>query len=582
MVDIPENVRQVLVQLLPANIIKDITCYVFYDNHPRDDKKIDITVVTKMGEVKEYFQRDLLSSVKLENTTSVTKIEILRNSRCKLFYLVVGVNELLILSRRDKLRIHNKLLHVSSYKLCDTSSNGQALLKVVTEFDQIPVVADDNFENFRQEDFTPSPPQMEGAIITHLMRKLIEAKYSVKCNEKALNEFVNIRQTVAYSIYKKIHPNLEDSVFKDGGEKMATALKVCAQKPWIKACNKKLVIVYNVYNQNVEHLEEVQILLHGTTRQTVEYSTKIFEKQDTLPYWKESCKQTLVSNKESAIVVVIDYEELKDNVISKMEFNGVLIYKKSQNECVMPIDDVKFSPLDTMGEQFDVMCSNPMDNNIMLAVLASTEKTDLILRQVKNSDESSVTFNIFCEYLKMERVNNDDNIVIHRHSPYHVLNGIMIVLNSNRNGGRLEISVYSRSPSQVLALQHLIQDIVPYTIVITTPTHKITAKDALLTHQYNEHLDQDTKSVTDYTRYAPSMLNRTGLVLQYLDNCMIHMSESKNPVVQNKIGSEIDLFAQGETGYKEFKEKMREEAANGVKMLEDKVLGPVSDAMCVD
>lgn len=67
--------------------------------------------------------------------------------------------------------------------------------------------------------------------------------------------------------------------------------------------------------------------------------------------------------------------------------------------------------------------------------------------------------------------------------------------------------------------------------------------------------------------YASSMLNRTGLVIEYLDKSIIKMNESKKSVVWSKIGSEIDLFAQGEASFKEFKEKMWEEASKGVKML---------------
>lgn len=127
-----------------------------------------------------------------------------------------------------------------------------------------------------------------------------------------------------------------------------------------------------------------------------------------------------------------------------------------------------------------------------------------------------------------------------------------------------------RTPSQVLALIHYIHEAVPLTIVITTPNHIITAKDEKLS-KYNEDALDITQKLYNYQDYATSILNRTKLVLNYLDSSMMKMSESKNALVQNKIGSEIDLFAGGEASYLEFKRKMREEAANGVKKLNNDV-----------
>lgn len=102
------------------------------------------------------------------------------------------------------------------------------------------------------------------------------------------------------------------------------------------------------------------MLLHVNARYCIEYSTKLFEKKNSLPFWEEKQTQTLKPNTESAIVAVIDLKEMKDNVISKVEFNGVICYKKSEKECILPIDKVMLSPLDTIEERFDVLCSNPM------------------------------------------------------------------------------------------------------------------------------------------------------------------------------------------------------------------------------
>lgn len=222
---IPENVQQVLLQIVPAFIIKDIACFLFYDNHPRDEKNIDVIICTKMGDVREYFQRVLLSSVNVESECIQTEIRILRNSRCELFYLVFGGEELTILSRKDKLELHQKLNNVAKYELSDSACSGQATLKVYQKDNNIPLVPDDNFQNFNYLDFSETlglPLKQESEeLITNLKRKLTEAKYSLKMNEKSYLDFINLRHEVAYSIYKKIYPNLEDSQFKDGMENVS-------------------------------------------------------------------------------------------------------------------------------------------------------------------------------------------------------------------------------------------------------------------------------------------------------------------------------------------------------------------------
>ncbi|XP_075981142.1 uncharacterized protein LOC142979836 [Anticarsia gemmatalis] len=589
-----DNVRQAIIQLVPASIVNDITCYVFYDNHPRDEKNIDILVCTKMGEAREYFQRDLVSSVDLETTTRLTDVKILRNSKCELFYLVAGGEELTILSRKDHLEIHQILNSVARYDISDSACSGQPTLKVICKNSEIPLTPDDNFENFTPLNFSPSfglPKNEESlpVIINHLMRKLVEAKYSVKCNEQCLNELLKMRQAVAFSSYKKIHPNLDESVFKDG-LKLANALQISTQKPWIKTCNKKIVVAFSVCNRNEEALENVHILLHGTTKLSIEYTTKIFKRSHNPPYWNETTAQVLKPDIEYAIVTVIDYEELKHNVITKMQFNGVIFYTKDDKECILPIDDVRLSSSEVMGQDFDVLCSDPMDPNIMLAILASTEKTDLIMRRLdtdpilKRSTEQSLTLDIFIKYLQMEQVPNTENIVIHRKSPYHVLNGVMVVSDivKQEKKNQLAVTVYSRCPSQVLALIHHIHDAVPFAVVTTTPDQKITALNDSLS-MYNESTIPDRGPTQNYVNYASSVLNRTKLVLQYLDSSVIQMSETKNLALQAKLGTEIDLFAQGEAVFKEFKEKMREEAAKGVKILYDDLESvAVPDEMCVD
>lgn len=213
----PENVRPVLALLLPASILNDVKCFAFYDNHPQDERNIDITICTESGEVREYFQRDLVSSVNLENKGVYTEIKILRNKKCELFYLVAGSEQLTILSRKENLKIHKILFHVTDYKICDFDCSGEAVLHVYLKNCKNAVVPDDNYENFKPFDIfaTPTAPPLNEFIITHLNKKLIEAKYSVKTNEKCLKEFLHVRQSICYSLYKKIHPKLGDCIFAD-------------------------------------------------------------------------------------------------------------------------------------------------------------------------------------------------------------------------------------------------------------------------------------------------------------------------------------------------------------------------------
>uniref|UniRef100_A0A2A4J5I0 Uncharacterized protein n=1 Tax=Heliothis virescens TaxID=7102 RepID=A0A2A4J5I0_HELVI len=596
--ELSENVRQVLKKLLPASVLNEVACFVFYDEHPSDNKNIDVTICTKSGVVKEYYQRDLICSIKLPDILNATEIKIIRNSECELFYLVVAKESITILSRRDKLLIHQMVSNVARYDISDISCSGQANLRVFCTGDAVPLTFDDNFENYKCPDVSMAVSDEQNddtlPLINHLKRKLSEAKYSVKFNEKTYKEFLDLHQSVAFSTYKKIHPNLDDSVFKNGTKEIASALRINTATPWIKVCNKKVVIVLNVCNLNNEHLEDVHILIHSQTGiqenttknilHSIEYTTKIFEKTATSPFWEEKKTQTIRKNIDSAIVAVIDLEELKSSVISRIEFNAIVFYKKYGKEFLLPIEDVYLSSLDTMGEEFDVFSSEPMDSNILLAILATTTKTELIARHIKKDNDEPLSLDVFCKYLKMEQLPHCDNVAIYRKNPYHILNGIMLVMNNEGIHGIASqtLSVYSRTASQVLAFIHYIQDAVPLTIVITTPNYRITAKDNKLSH-YNEEMTENSQLSYNYQNYGTSILNRSKLVLKYLDQCMMKMGESKDTLVQSKIGSEIDLFAGGESSYMDFKNRMREEAAS-VKMFNDDVgHSPESDdVMCID
>ncbi|CAD0203194.1 unnamed protein product [Chrysodeixis includens] len=580
MAELSENLRQVLVKLVPAAVFNDIMCFAFYDNHPKDEKNIDIIIGTKKGEIKEYYQRDLVGKIKLDIRPS--QIKILRNKSCDLYYLVKADDNLIILSRKSTVKINVRLSNVRSYDISDNSCSGQASLRVFCKDDAVPIIFTDNFDKPHElsESFSPSESDESYPIISQLKRKLIEAKYSVKCNEKTYKDFLHIRQTVAYSAYKKIHPNFDGALSMDQTKEIASALKITMQTPWIKVYNNKIVIAINVKNLSKETLEDVHIILHSTTDQSVEYTTKLFTPTDYLLHWEEKPTQSIQGNIDTAIVVVMDVDELKSSVVSNISFNGIIYYMKLGKEYVLPIGDVHLSSMDALAEEFDAFSSGVMDTNSMLAVLASTEKTDLTLRHIKQTNDERLSLDTFCEYLHMDKVLSG-NIAIHKKSPYHVLNGVMIVLHGIGYSNCYSMSVYSRTPSQVLTLIHYIHDAVPYTVIITTPNHKITAKDTTLS-EYNEDILESTQQLHNYQNYINSITTRSNIALKYLDQSLLKMNESKNPVVKSKVGSEIDIFAGGEQAYLEFKKRMRDEANVAVDSTSQVIELSSSDEMCVD
>lgn len=118
-----------------------------------------------------------------------------------------------------------------------------------------------------------------------------------------------------------------------------------------------------------------------------------------------------------------------------------------------------------------------------------------------------------------------------------------------------------------MALIRYIYDAVPFKILITTADQKVTAKLDEFS-SYNDTLE--SPSTVNNIEYASSILDRTSLVLEYLDCSMIKMNESRDPTVRDKIGKVIDLLACGQTDYNKFRAKMSELGAKGViKMLGD-------------
>ncbi|KAF9424811.1 hypothetical protein HW555_000112 [Spodoptera exigua] len=552
MVNLPKPVQQVLTKLVPASVLKNIICFVFYDKHPNDDKNIDVTLCTTLGEVLEYYKRNLVCSIKLPNNVKPTAIKNIRNPNCDLFYLVSAKEQITILARKDKLSVHQIVNNVDKYDIADGSCSGQAILRIFRKGDAIPHIFDENFETFKRPDIsvTVSEPGNDESvpIIAHLMRKLTEARYSVQHSEKTYKELLELHQRVAFECYKKIHPNLQDSVFNNGPEEIASVLRIKTKSPWIKVCNKKIVIVIEVSNLNKENLEDVHILVHGTTGESIEYTTKLFEETfiitNNLPFWTEIQTQTLKPKISSAIVLVMDIKEVIDSLTCKLCLNGVIFYKRKGKEYLLPLQEIELYAKDTIGAKFDAISDTPIDSKTMLAILATTEKTELLLRHIMRSSEVALSLEILCQYLMMEKLDNYSNIIIHRSSPYHTLNGVMIVMHGEQTdvNNYTTLCVYSRTPSQVLALIHCIHDAVPLTLVITTPDQKLTAKDDKLA-KFNEESIECTQKLYNYQNYASTILKRTKLALKYLDDSMVKMGEFKNPLVQSKIGSEIDLFA---------------------------------------
>lgn len=110
-----------------------------------------------------------------------------------------------------------------------------------------------------------------------------------------------------------------------------------------------------------------------------------------------------------------------------------------------------------------------------------------------------------------------------------------------------------------------VTDIMPVKMIITTPRLRINSK---LDKQWK--FNEDATAIIsnlDYGQYASSMLKQMKVLLEYFDNCMMKMSESKDMEIKNKIGTEIDLFAGDRETYLEFRKNMLDLALNGAKTL---------------
>lgn len=122
--------------------------------------------------------------------------------------------------------------------------------------------------------------------------------------------------------------------------------------------------------------------------------------------------------------------------------------------------------------------------------------------------------------------------------------------------------LHFRSPPQVLALIHYIHDAIPQRIVVTTKHCRMFARSQLYSH-YNEDVPPNI-TTPNYFEYGASILKQTSAILKYLDHCMIKMYESRDPVVQTKIGREIDVFVGGVEAFLNFRKELLDHGLKGV------------------
>ncbi|CAK1551467.1 unnamed protein product [Leptosia nina] len=459
--------------------------------------------------------------------------------------------------------IHLTIENVDKYELVDKDISGLPYLKVLRKDDAVPLLYDSQFN--LSEPLTRKKHQSDSLpVVTQLMRKLTEAKYSVRQNESNLQEYVKIKQAAAFSLYETGNPNSEDSMFKTGTNIITKVLEIKTKKPCVKLCNKKVIVIVNIENENTEPIDNIHILFHGLQKKSTEYTTKIYEETSYSPYWREKDFHSIKSNEECSIIGIIEMKELKYSV-SKIEFEAVLSYMKQGKSYVLPLDDVSISAIDTMGENFDILQSSEEDKYKVLAILATSEKTDINLRHIDHKENPINILEAISNHLDIERLGNLKNVLIHKKSLNHILYGLTLIFLEETNlSACVTVQIYSRSPAQVLAFIHYLYDGVPYRIMATLPNHIVTSKSEDLSHLDSEKIDNPQ---IDYTSYATTIINQSKIMLQYLDECIVKMNENTSPEVQSKIGHQIQILSMGLPEFLKFRNKVLQEASNGIQGL---------------
>lgn len=224
MSQIADNVRKEIVRLVPLSLVDEISCFVFFDHHPKDEHNFDITICTKRGEVKEFHQRELVQSVSLETSLTPTEIGIFRNRKSELFYYIAMEGELVILSRKEKLLVIQRVTNVESFDVNDPSCGGMASLRIIIKDDAVPLVFDDDFMKLTDR-FTWRDMESDESLplLVDLSRKLSEARYSYEINRNAYKSLINLRHKTAYTTYKQTNQHTDDTVFKSDDEPVCIA-----------------------------------------------------------------------------------------------------------------------------------------------------------------------------------------------------------------------------------------------------------------------------------------------------------------------------------------------------------------------
>ncbi|OWR45177.1 hypothetical protein KGM_207499 [Danaus plexippus plexippus] len=514
-----------------------------------DQRPLEITICSKC-EVREYFQRELISSIQIFNASD---IRIVRNAKCQLFYLVSCPNEIFILSSsQGKMGVYKHIPHVKSFTMEDCSCTGKETLKIIQEHDAIPLIFDDNF-NIIEHQFAMTKPGTDTehmlSLNCKLNTKLTEAMFITKCNEKTLDEYIKIRQLASFSLYQKAC-NQGYSDINLSLERVSSALKVETKDPIVKLCNKKILVILKICNKNPESLENVVVLLQGTNLPSIDYTTILLKETSDAPHLKKIDSQ-IDSNSEVIVIAVVDLDELKYNVSSRLDFDVVVSYKRNDEIYLLPFKSVSISAMDTMGTDFDILACNEDYKSIVLAVIATSQKFDLKLRHVKSNNEASVDpSNIFLNYLKMRSISNIENVALHNESPFHILHGVMVVYNTSIiQDHTIDIQVYTRQPSQVLALIHYMYQKVPHRIIVTTS--RLQLKPIVDEYNLNDFKEETDAIRYDYQDYAISIVKQIEIIQKYLHECLENMKENGDQT-QNK----VDITAQGLHEYNKFREEL--------------------------
>ncbi|XP_048483604.1 uncharacterized protein LOC105387616 [Plutella xylostella] len=560
-----------LLNLVPASLANECTCFVFHDRHPCVSENIDITVCTSNSEVIELFERQTVTSTYLNCVSRPTEIKIHRNSACELFYIILAGRDLLFLKRhQDKLEVLHKVSDVNKYFLDDTQC------KVFVSDDAVPTLFNEDFELITEK--TEESSSIDSMIDLPLQKdlnvKLSAARYVSAFNVKSLVEYRNLRQAAAYSLYQDIHPNAGSSIFTDSCKSISSALKIRIEHPWVKLCNDYVVMLLSVCNENQVALEEIQVLIHGNKTKSVPYTTKLFQSIEAVPYWKEIQTQSIPKNILSKIAVLINVRDIALDTINKFTFNGIVMYKMNGKAKLLPFEQVTVSYVNSSWEICDVLASKKLDTNDILAIVATSQKTNVIFTPIPNDEEPTNLHEALCNKLRMTIVTNE--IFVQQMALLSVIKGVMIVFHEgcvSRNES-VRASIHARDNSQLFTVIQLIDEALPGRIVTTTPKHIITPIGCHTSqiHSKNHH---KTNNIEPYAR---SLLEQLSLLLEYYDSCMMKMNESQKEEVRSRIGTDIDVFAHGVSKYLDLKKRVIEAASKGILMMNNQEQRDIMDS----